>query len=143
MLKGNRPLKHCGRITAIVILLSFLMTFPVFGEPPMEQPQSLTESGTRLYSDSEVDSLIEDISIAAKEAIEKAAAEAAKAAALASVEREAQLLHEKIAANRETQRWKSEAETAKKDMRKACVMTMVIGLLGGIAIGIGMQNLHP
>ena len=91
----------------------------------------------RLYNDFEIDLLIDDLSAAAKDAIEMAAGEAAKAAALASVEREAQLLHEKMTANREAQRWKNEAETAKKDMRKACFMTMVIGLFGGIALGIG------
>jgi len=88
--------------------------------------------------------LIDDLSFAAKEAIEKAAAEAAKAAGLASLEREATLLHEKMAANREASlqqaeasRWRDEAETTKKSMRKACLYTMVLGLIGGIAIGIG------
>jgi len=89
------------------------------------------------YSDYEIDILIDDLTEAAIEAIERAAVEAARAAVLASVEREATLLQEKAAAIREASRWRNEAETAKKDMKKSCVMTMVIGLLGGIAIGIG------
>jgi len=74
---------------------------------------------------------------AAIEAIERAAVEAARAAVLASVEREATLLQEKAAAIREASRWRNEAETAKKDMRKIGFYTMVIGLLGGVAFGIG------
>ena len=91
----------------------------------------------RLYSDFEIDLLIDDLSAAAKEAIEKVAAESAKAAALASVEREAALLQEKAAAMREVQRWRNEAETAKKDMKKIGFYTMVIGLIGGLALGVG------
>ena len=91
----------------------------------------------RLYNDFEIDLLIDDLSAAAKDAIEMAAGEAAKAAALASIEREAALLFEKNVAYQEVQRWRNEAETAKKETKKACFMTMVIGLFGGIAIGIG------
>jgi len=74
---------------------------------------------------------------AAIEAIERAAVEAAKATALASIERESVLLQEKAAAMREAQRWRNEAETAKKDMKKIGFYTMVIGLIGGMAFGIG------
>ena len=136
MRKGNRQLKPCGRIMAIVILMSFLIPFRAFGEPPMEQHQTLSESETKRYSDSEVDLLIEDLTGAAIEAIEKAAAEAAKAAALASIEREAVLLQEKAAAVREAQRWRIEAETVRKDMRKAGLIAGIIGLLGGLTLGI-------
>jgi len=73
---------------------------------------------------------------AAIEAIERAAVEAARAAALASIEREAALLQEKAAAMREVQRWRNEAETAKKDQRKAGLFGLVVGLLGGLTIGI-------
>ena len=96
----------------------------------------------RLYNDfeieclAELDALIDDLSVAAKEAIEKAAAESAKAAALASVEREAALLQEKMAAAREAQRWRNEAETAKKDQRKAGLFGLIVGLLGGLTIGV-------
>ena len=83
----------------------------------------------RLYSDSEIDSLIDDLSIAAKEAIEKAAAEAARVAFLESVEREA-------AAFREAERWRLEADTAKKAGRKNVVLAAVIGILGGLAVGV-------
>jgi len=97
----------------------------------------LSESGTRLYSDSEVETLIDEISQAALEAIEQAAGEAAKVAVLASIEREA-------AALREAQRWRLEAEirqetikTTKKAGTKNAVITGLICFLGGLAVGIG------
>jgi len=89
------------------------------------------------YSDSEIDCLIDDISEIAIEAIEQAAAEAAKAAALAAVEREA-------AALRDAERWRREAENnlqeitqARKAGRKNTVIAALIGILGGLAVGIG------
>ena len=96
----------------------------------------MNERETKRYSDSEIDILIEDLTEAAIEAIERAAVEAARAAALASIEREAALLQEKAAAMREVQRWRNEAETAKKDQRKAGLFGLVVGLLGGLTIGI-------
>ena len=135
--KGRRKLKPCGRIMTAVILLSLLILFPVSGEPWTAQAPISSEGETRRYGDLEIDLLIDELSIAAKEAIEKAAAEAAKAAALASIEREAVLLQEKAAATREAQRWRSEAETAKKNMGKAGLLAGIIGLLGGLTIGIG------
>jgi hypothetical protein len=91
----------------------------------------------RLYTDSEVDLLIEVISEAAYEAIEMAAAEAAKAAVLALLEREA-------AAYREAQRWRIEADLRLqgiKEAKKAGVKNTIIAgaacLLGGFVIGVG------
>jgi hypothetical protein len=88
------------------------------------------------YSDSEIEILIDDLTEAALEAIEKAAGEAAKAAVLSMVEREA-------AALREAQRWKIETEKLsqditqiKKDGRKNTVLGIVIGILGGLTVGI-------
>ena len=141
MWKGNRKLKPCGRIMSIVILMSFLMPFRGYGEPPTEQPLILNENETKRYSDYEIDILIDDLTEAAIEAIERAAVEAAKATALASIERESVLLQEKAAAMREAQRWRNEAETAKKDMKKIGFYTMVIGLIGGMAFGIGATYL--
>jgi len=135
MRKGNRRLKLYGRIMAGVILMSFLI-IPVYGEPPTMQPPILSDGGTRLYSGSEVDLLIDDLSVAAKDAIEKAAAGAAKAAALASVEREAALLREKVKAVQEAQRWQNEAEAAKRAGRKNAVIAALVGVLGGLAVGI-------
>jgi len=97
----------------------------------------LSASGTRLYSDLEVDQLIDEISQAALEAIEQAAGEAAKAAVLASLDREAVAL-------REAQRWRMEAEIRKetiKETKKAgtknAVIAGLICFLGGLAVGIG------
>ena len=84
-----------------------------------------------------MDLLIEDISEAAYEAIELAAAEAARAAALAALEREA-------AALREAQRWRLEAELrekaiteAKKAGGKNTLLAALIGIFGGLALGVG------
>ncbi|MDR2728889.1 MAG: hypothetical protein LBB56_07130, partial [Chitinispirillales bacterium] len=102
MRKSKLKLRLYGKMLSAVILLSFLK-FPIFAEPLTERPQSLTENEMKLYSDLEVDILIDDISEAAYEAIEQAAAEASRAAALAALEREG-------AAIREAQRWRLEAE---------------------------------
>jgi hypothetical protein len=97
----------------------------------------LNENETRRYSGSEVEILIDEISQAALEAIEQAAGEAAKAAVLASLEREA-------AALREAQRWRIEAELrqqviteTKKAGTKNAVIAGLVCFLGGLAVGIG------
>ena len=89
------------------------------------------------YSDLEIDLLIDEISGIAVEAIERAAAEAAKAAFLASVEREA-------AALREAQRWKIEADLRRQALaetkaagRKNIVLAALIGIVSGLSIGVG------
>ena len=97
----------------------------------------MTENETKRYSDLEVDLLIGEISEAAYEAIEQAAGEAARAAFLASVEREA-------AALRDAERWRLEAEAnllamkaAKRNGVKNTILGVAIGILGGLAVGIG------
>ena len=147
MLKGNMLLKSCGRIMSTVTLMSFLMTFPVYGEPPTAPTPILNETETRYYSDSEIDLLIEDITVIAKEAIEKAAAEAAKAAAIASVEREAAAMREAAQQQAEALRWRLEAEanvqaitTAKMTGVRNAVITGLICLAGGLVVGIVIRN---
>jgi hypothetical protein len=88
------------------------------------------ESGMRRYSELEVDTLIEDLTGAAHEAIEKAAAEAAKAAALASLEREA-------IAIREAQRLQGENSRLRQSRVKTAVVTGVVCFFGGLAFGAG------
>jgi WD40 repeat protein len=68
----------------------------------------------RLYSDSEIDVLIEDLTVAAEEAIEQAATEAARVAALASLERE-------MASLAEAQRLQGENSHLKQSRVKAAV----------------------
>ena len=92
----------------------------------------MNASGTRLYNDLEVDQLIDEVSQAALEAIEQAAGEAARAAMLASLEREA-------AAYREANKWKLQAEIAKKTGIKTAVITGVICILSGFATGMIIQ----
>jgi polyphosphate kinase len=84
-----------------------------------------------------VDILIDEISEAALEAIEQASGEAAKAAVLSVIEREA-------AALREAQQWRIQAEInslavtqAKKAGVKNAIIAGVICLLSGLAVGVG------
>ena len=121
--------RPCRKILTIVLLMSF-WKIPVYGEPPTAQTQNSEESGMRQYSESEVDTLIEDLTGAAHEAIEQAAAEAARAAALASLEREA-------AAMREAQRLQGENSRLKQSRVKTAVITGVICFFGGLAAGAG------
>jgi hypothetical protein len=119
----------CKKILTIVLLMSF-WKIPVYGEQPITQTQNSEESGTRQYSESEVDTLIEDLTGAAHEAIEKAAAEAAKTATLASLNRE-------MAALSEAQRLQSENSHLRQSRVKTAVITGVICFFGGLAIGTG------
>jgi hypothetical protein len=119
----------CGRIWGIVLLLSF-WTIPTYGAPPTTPPPTSSESGTRRFSEFEVDTLIEDMTAAAVEAIEQAAGEAAKAAALASLEREA-------AAIREARRLQGENSRLQQSRMKTAIATGVVCFFGGLAIGAG------
>ena len=103
----------------------------------------MNETGTRYYTDSEIDLLIDDMTEAAREAIEKAAADAAKAASLAAVDREAAALREASlqrteAARRQSEAvyWQTEAERIKRTGRKNTVLAVVIGILGGLVVGV-------
>jgi len=137
MRKNYRLLNSCGRIMTIVILMSFLIPCRGFAEQQTEQPPNSSESGTRFYTDLEVETLIDEISEAALEAIEQAAGEAAKAAVLSVIEREATAL-------RLAEQWRIQAELnamavkeAKKAGTKNAIITGLVCLLGGLAIGIG------
>ena len=79
------------------------------------------------YSDLEVDLLIDEIS----------------AAALEAIEREAAALQAELAMKREMERWRMEAETYMQEIAntkrlgiKNTVLTALIGVLGGMAIGV-------
>ena len=125
MLKNRRKSRLCVQIILIVILLSFLK-YRVSAEQPMTQPLILNTDGTRLYSDSEIDLLIEDISEIAEEAIEKAAADAAKAVAVAAVEREALILQE--------------LEQTRQVNRRKTLIAVLAGVLGGFVIGFAVNR---
>lgn len=142
MLKRKTKFNNCGKITAIVILMSFLMTFRAHGEQPMTQMPTSSESGTRQFSEYEVDTLIDDLTTAAEEAIEKAAAEAAKAAALAALEREAAAIREAAQQQAEASRWRSETETAKRNGIKNAVIAGVICFFAGAAMGGGVIAIY-
>jgi hypothetical protein len=98
----------------------------------------------KFWSDLEVDLLIGEISEAALEAIEQAAGEAAKAAVLSVIEREAVAMREAVHQQAEALRWRLEAELrqeaiteAKKAGRKNTLLAALIGILGGLAVGVG------
>ena len=122
-------LNYCKRILAAVLLMSF-WRIPLYGEPPTMPPGSSGGNGTRQYSEYEVDLLIEDLTAAAEAAIEQAAAEAARAAMLASLDRE-------VAAVRETRRLREENGVLRKSRVKAAVITGAVCFFGGLALGIG------
>ena len=143
MWKSNRLLKVCGRIMSIVILMSF-WNYPVLGEQLTAQPLNSYESEIKRYSDYEVDTLIEELTEAALEAIEQAAAEAAKAMALTMLEREAAAMREATLQQAEALRWRLEAELqlkAVKEAKRAGIKNAIIAgavcLFGGLAVGIG------
>jgi hypothetical protein len=77
-----------------------------------------------------MDTLIEDLTTAAREAVEQAAAEAARAAVLASLEREA-------AAMAEAQRLHSENSRLRQSRIKTAVVTGLVCFLGGAALSAG------
>jgi hypothetical protein len=96
----------------------------------------------RLYTDleidclAELDTLIEELTEIALEAIEQAASEAARAAILSMLERE-------VAALREAQRWRRQAELRLLDVeatkqagRKNTLLGILLGVLGGLAVGV-------
>jgi hypothetical protein len=96
----------------------------------------------RLYSEYEIDLLIDALSEAAHEEIKKAAAEAAKEAVLSVLEREAAALREAMLQKAEAQQWRNEADlrlqTIKQTKRagiKNAVITGAVCLVSGLAVG--------
>ena len=144
MWRFSRYMRRCARIMLVVILWNFLIPSRGFAEPLTGPMAISSEEGTRFYSDSELDLLIDELSVIAKEAIEKAAAEAAKAAALAGLEREAAMLREVTLHRSDAQFWRLQAETnllaisaAKKEGVKNAVIAGAVCLLGGLIFGVG------
>ena len=80
--------------------------------------------------------LIDDLTVIALEAIEQAAGEAARAAFLQGLEREAEALREASLQQAEALRWRSEAEMFKRVGIKNAVISGVVCFVGGIVIGI-------
>jgi hypothetical protein len=77
-----------------------------------------------------VGTLIDDLTTAAHEAIEQAAAEGARAAVLASLEQE-------TAAIQEAARLYEENSRLKQSRVKTAIVTGVICFFGGLAAGVG------
>ena len=127
MQKGRLNYKFYRKMLSIVILLSFLK-FPVSGEPLTGQLPNLTENETRLYNEYELIKLIDELTEAAYEAIDMAAAEAARAAVIASIERE-------MAALQEMQKWRNEAAALKQSKIKTAIITGLICFLTGLTTG--------
>jgi hypothetical protein len=90
----------------------------------------------RLYSDLEIDLLIDDLTVAALEAIEQAAGEAARVALLASLEREAAALSEASHQQAEALQWHSQAESVKRNGIRNAIITGAVCFLGGLVTGI-------
>jgi hypothetical protein len=107
----------------------------MYAEPLTGQPPNLNERGTKYYSDLEVETLIDEISQAALEAIEQSAGEAAKAAVLENLEREASIL-------RDVQKWQTEAEKAKRTKIKTAVITGLLCFISGFTTGIILMGVN-
>ena len=142
MRKCKLKYRNYVRTISIVILMSFLK-YPASAEPLTEQRTNLTENSMRYYSDLEIDLLIDEITVAAREAIEQAAAEAARAASLAMLEREAAAVREAAEQRAEAQRWQKQAEInlqqivqTRREGRKNTILGVLIGILGGLALGV-------
>jgi nucleoid DNA-binding protein len=104
----------------------------------------LTESGTRLCSEYEIDLLIDALTEAAHDEIQKAAAEAAKEAVLSVIEREAAAMREATLQQAEALRWRLEAERQIKKVKetkrigiKNAIIAGAACLLGGLVLGVG------
>ena len=89
----------------------------------------MNENEMKFWSDLEVELLIDEISEAALEAIEQAAGEAARAAVLAMLEREA-------AALRQAQMLRIEAEQMRKTGVRNAVITGLVCFVGGLVTGV-------
>jgi len=135
IMKSKLRFWNYRKIITIVLLMSFLK-FPIFAEPPMEQQTNLSESETRYYSDLEVELLIDDLTVIALEAIEQAAGEAARAAFLQSLEREAEAIREAARQQAEVLRLRSEAEIFRRAGIRNNVITGIVCFMGGLVIGI-------
>jgi hypothetical protein len=96
----------------------------------MTQTETFKESEMKRYSDLEIDLLIEDLTTAAGEAIEKAAAEAAKAATMASLDREAAVLAE-------ITKLRNELQIAREKGLRNIVISGTVFFIGGLAVGVG------
>jgi hypothetical protein len=113
----------------LVILMSFL-TIRGYGEPLTTELRGLTGNGMRFYNESEVQGMIEELTETAKEAIETAAAEAARTAVLASLEREAKAV-------KEAEHWRGEYRAVRKAGIKNAVLAGVICFFAGAVAGSG------
>jgi len=83
-----------------------------------------------------VDLLIDDLTVIALEAIEQAAGEAARAAFLHSLEREAEAIREAARQQAEVFRLRNEAEILRRAGIKNNVLIGVLCFIGGLAVGV-------
>jgi hypothetical protein len=100
-----------------------------------------SKNAEHFYSEHEVDTLIEDLTAAAVEAIEQAAGEAAKAATLAAVEREAAAVRGAAHLQAEALRLQGENIRLKQSRAKTAIVTGIVSFFGGLALGAGIMAL--
>jgi TRAP-type uncharacterized transport system fused permease subunit len=112
----------------------------MYAEPQTVLQTNLSESETRYYSDLEIDLLINDLTVIALEAIEQAAGEAARAAFLISLEREAAALREATHQQAEALRWRLETEAVRRAGIRNVVITGIVCFASGLIVGLIMRN---
>ena len=134
MLKDRLRLKRYRKILALVLLMTF-WKIPIYAEPLTELLTNSSESGMRYYSDSEVQTLIDDLTEAALQSIEQAAGEAARAAFLQSLERESEAMREASRQQAENQRLRNEAEILKQTGIRNNFIVGVICFISGLVVG--------
>jgi len=127
MLKDRLRLKRYRKILALILLMTF-WKIPIFAEPKTGRLTNSSENEMRYYSDSEVQTLIDELTEAALQSIEQAAGEAARAAFLQSLERESEAL-------RETQKYKKEAEITRQTGIRNNFIVGVICFISGLVVG--------
>ncbi|MDR1148968.1 MAG: ABC transporter permease [Spirochaetaceae bacterium] len=121
--------EYYRNIIAIGTLTLFLTTFPVFAEPPMRESSEYETAGTRFYSESELRGLIDELAEAAVSEIETVAGEAAKAAAMAGLEKQAAQLAEIV-----------RLEKQNGELKKSGVKNLVIAGLSCFVAGAALSG---
>jgi hypothetical protein len=116
---------------AVLTAAVFLTATPVFAERRTGVSDGCETSGTRFYGESEVTALIDELTEAAEREIETAAGEAAKAAALAGLEKQAAQLAE-------IERLNKQNGELKKNVFKKIIVAGLAGFASGALLGGGL-----
>ena len=136
MRKERRRWSCFLRAMAIAAPLIFSTAFPAFAGLPKERPPGFTAGSTKFCGGEGLGALIGEIAEAARLSIEEAAGEAAKAATLAGLEREAAALALARRRQAETEELRREAAAAMARGRRGALMAALAGFAAGTAAAL-------